>query len=297
MDAPSRTTLRRQVWTAAPSDGLRPYVRSFIAQAIDVPPGESASLTVAATVYPVLVVTYAGHVQSSLHHDSAAAVPEVALSGPLPSFYVTTLRGRPCGFFVQLEPTAPLALFGVDGAAYALGLAAGGVAGPSVAPRLEAWGRDVAAAGDEGAAFADRIARTERLLADLLASAAHAARRERASSIARMAAHVLDTDGTLRVSAVADALGVGVSTLRRRFRADLGMAPKLFSAIVRFRHALAYLHTHPGASWAGVAARFGYADQSHLIRDYKRFAGVVPSRWDDAERFIDLTFGILRSDR
>ena len=69
--------------------------------------------------------------------------------------------------------------------------------------------------------------------------------------------------------------------------------PKRFSAIVRFRHALAYLHAHAGTSWAHVADRFGYADQSHLIRDYKRFAGVVPSRWDDAERFIDLTFGIL----
>lgn len=298
----SPTELTRRVWTAPPSQPLRPYVRSYIAQAIDVPPGEDATLTVAATVYPVLFVTYAG----TVHTDYPEAregrtppaprpderpIPEVSLTGPIPVAFSTTLVGRPRGFFVQLEPAAPLALFGVEGPAYRLGLSADRLVRPGVAPRLEPWARDVAAAGDEGAAFPARVALTERLLGDLLGADVT----ERAAFAARMAARVIETDGTRRVRDVADDLGVSESTLRRRFGADLGLAPKPFSAVVRFRHALAYLHAHPGASWAQVADRFGYADQSHLIRDYRRFAGVVPSRWDDAERFIDLTFGILES--
>ena len=289
----SPTTLTRQVWTAPPSEALRPYVRAFVAQAIDIPPGETATLTIAATVYPVLMVTYAGTVWSEKHLGDAAPIPDIALTGPIPVAFQSTFRGAPRGFFVHLEPAGPLALLGVDAAAYQ-GVSVPLAARPDTWPLVEAWGRDIAAAGDGDGAFEARVARTERLGTDLLALPGLARSRERATAAARMAEHVIGTDGRRRVREMAADLGVGESTLRRRFRTDLGITPKPFSAVVRFRHALAYLHTHPGASWAGVASGFGYADQSHLIRDYKRFAGVVPSRWDDAERFIDLTFGILQ---
>ena len=286
-------TLTRRVWRSRPTADMRPYVRAYIAQAIEVPQDKTARLTIAATVYPVLVVTYAGHVQTTLHLKGAP-IPQIALTGPVPGAFRTTLAGRLRGFFVQLEPSAPLALFGVEGTAWGHDLSFRQLVHPDVAPLLEAWGREIGGAGEEGASFGERIARTEQLLVDCLALDGLAPSRDRAAHAARRTAPVFETDGTQRVRHLADELAMGASTLRRRFRRDLGISPKAFSAIVRFRHALAYLHAHPGASWAGVAARFGYADQSHLIRDYRRFAGVVPSRWDDAERFVDLTFGILQ---
>lgn len=294
MDDAPRTTLSRKVWTATPSEALRPYVRAFIAQAVDVPPDETATLTIAATVYPVLSVTYAGTVRVNRHEAGQAPVPDVSLTGPIPAAFRSTLEGRPRGFFVQFEPAGALALLGVEGASFTRGPSVRQLVHPDVSDRLQAWGRAIAAVGDEHAAFGDRVALAERLLSDLLALKSLAPARKRAARTARLAAHVLDTDGTQRVREAANRLGVSTSTLGRRFREDLGMMPKRFSAIVRFRHALAYLHTDADTSWARVADRFGFADQSHLIREYKRFAGIVPSHWDDAERFIDLTFGILR---
>ncbi len=39
-----------------------------------------------------------------------------------------------------------------------------------------------------------------------------------------------------------------------------------------------------GVPLAQVAARAGYYDQSHLVRDFHEFAGLSPSAWLAAER-------------
>jgi AraC-like DNA-binding protein len=63
---------------------------------------------------------------------------------------------------------------------------------------------------------------------------------------------------------------------RRRFLERVGVPPKLFSRIRRFQQALALAGTGP---LAGVAAQCGYTDQSHLVRDFRQFAGMPPSEW------------------
>ncbi|PAP77090.1 helix-turn-helix domain-containing protein [Rubrivirga marina] len=84
---------------------------------------------------------------------------------------------------------------------------------------------------------------------------------------------------------------VSTPTLRRRF-AVLGVSVKRYAEIVRFRLAHAFLHAVPGTTWSDVVERFGYADQSHFVRAYRRLAGVSPTRWESAERVIDRRMGI-----
>ena len=86
--------------------------------------------------------------------------------------------------------------------------------------------------------------------------------------------------GGLRVESLAAALGVSRQYLANQFRDHVGLSPKLFARICRFRAArAAALAAEPGRhghDWATLALDSGYFDQSHLIRDFQDFTGASP---------------------
>lgn len=106
------------------------------------------------------------------------------------------------------------------------------------------------------------------------------------SSPVRRALELLDRDdGTLRVATLADTVGLSPRQLERRFAEEVGIAPKPLASVLRFRRALdAMMAGRP--DFAAIAGRCGYVDQSHLVRDFTRFAGAPPTRFvaSDAPR-------------
>ncbi len=79
------------------------------------------------------------------------------------------------------------------------------------------------------------------------------------------------------ISETAGALGLSVRQLERRFLARVGVTPKRFVALRRLERALASVKTR--ASWTAAAVDAGYYDQSHFIRDFRRFAGTTPRKF------------------
>jgi AraC-like DNA-binding protein len=63
------------------------------------------------------------------------------------------------------------------------------------------------------------------------------------------------------------------------FRAAVGLNPKAYERLLRFRTLLRALRNHPARSWAELALDCGYADQSHLIREFHCLAGVPPGAY------------------
>lgn len=78
------------------------------------------------------------------------------------------------------------------------------------------------------------------------------------------------------VSSVAGELGVSERHLRRLFREAVGMSPKQFARLARFRYALRTACEDSRLSWAAIAAAAGYYDQAHLIADCHAIAGATP---------------------
>jgi AraC-like DNA-binding protein len=74
------------------------------------------------------------------------------------------------------------------------------------------------------------------------------------------------------VSGLADRIGVGERQLRRRCLDAFGYGPKVLQRVLRFDHATRLAWS--GVPFAEIAHRAGYADQSHLSREVKEFAGV-----------------------
>lgn len=86
--------------------------------------------------------------------------------------------------------------------------------------------------------------------------------------------------GLASAGAVARSLHVSRRTLERAFRREVGLAPRLYLRIRRLQGVLRRFDAGaalPG--WAVLAAEHGYADQSHLIRDFRALAGTTPRRY------------------
>jgi AraC-like DNA-binding protein len=66
------------------------------------------------------------------------------------------------------------------------------------------------------------------------------------------------------------------------FREHVGLTPKLFCRVRRFRAMLDQIKKGMPVSWAELAADCGYFDQAHLIRDFRAFAGTTPLEYSRA---------------
>ena len=75
---------------------------------------------------------------------------------------------------------------------------------------------------------------------------------------------------------MSDQAGVSRQHLTRVFRDVVGLTPKLYCRLVRFQAGLVYAGCGSSVDWAGVAQHLGYADQSHMIAEFKQFSSLTP---------------------
>jgi AraC-like DNA-binding protein len=86
----------------------------------------------------------------------------------------------------------------------------------------------------------------------------------------------------VRAARLADVAGVSVRVLERRFAQHVGLSPK--KVIQRYRLQEVTEQARSGTvDWASVAADLSYADQAHLIRDFKAVTGETPATYSKAE--------------
>lgn len=91
---------------------------------------------------------------------------------------------------------------------------------------------------------------------------------------------LLASGGTAPIAAIAREVGWSERHLAAQFRTEIGLAPKAAARVIRFSRARRMLAGRRGAD---VAAECGYADQSHLVRDFVAFTGLSPTAWLAAE--------------
>lgn len=65
----------------------------------------------------------------------------------------------------------------------------------------------------------------------------------------------------------------------RKFTERMGVAPKLYSRLLRFHHAYLFKTAHPTLAWPTIALEFGYTDYQHMVRNFKEFTNTTPNAW------------------
>lgn len=83
--------------------------------------------------------------------------------------------------------------------------------------------------------------------------------------------------GRVQVAALADEIGWSRRHFAVKFREQIGLAPKPTGRVLRFSHAVTLLRSPHVSSIGDVAASCGYADHSHLVRDFHDLAGCAPT--------------------
>lgn len=263
----------------APHPALRRHVERYVQLELDVPAGACLRQRVSALRTPVAVVHWSGNVAipgaPPEHQISARCV-----SGPLTRWYDNLLSGSLRTFFVHFTPTGARALLRLRGEGLAdRAVPLDDLLTPELALEARAW----AAAVVHAPGLAARAEATDRFLLRRLEHAPGGLDPVDAA-VELLERHA----GLLRVSELAAELGHGERTLRRRFREAIGVSVKTFARITRFEHAHAFLQATPGTGWKEAVARFGYADQSHLLLDYRELAGTSPTRFAVSERQLEI---------
>ena len=142
------------------------------------------------------------------------------------------------------------------------------------APLPDLWGEatDLGACLAEAATSFDRVGRLERFLLARLHRV-----REPASVVRQAIRFVARTGGTRSVRELEQVVGLGGRHLERHFRDAVGISPKSFARVVRFRRAVAAMQQSATIPWPRLAAEAGYYDQAHLIREVRALADVTPT--------------------
>ncbi|MGN6272214.1 MAG: helix-turn-helix domain-containing protein [Protaetiibacter sp.] len=189
---------------------------------------------------------------------------EAMVSGPTTRRSHRDLRGRGWAVGALLRPAAVPA-----------------IAGDPLALRdtqtlIDAHELVAAVSTQMGSETSERVARACRALGEWIVERVGDPSPE--ALLANELARVIDSDpAVLQLADIATRLNVSERTVTRLARRFVGVTPAAMIRRRRLQEAAEQLRADPGTPLAEVAARHGYADQSHLSRDFRAVLGFTPT--------------------
>lgn len=87
------------------------------------------------------------------------------------------------------------------------------------------------------------------------------------------------TRGILPLSEILKSIYLCQRHFDRKFKCAIGLSPKAFSKIIRFKNTLNFIQNNPTDSLFSVALDCGYFDHAHLTREFKVLSGFLPTHF------------------
>jgi len=205
-------------------------------------------------------------IYDALHPECYQRFPGIVVSGAYAGAFVVDPSQRRSIMGVHFKP---------GGAFRFLGPAVGELASTHLA--LETlWGRLATELRERLCAAATPQKRFQ-ILEEILISRLQSVSEHPAVSFA------LDLFGPAGISdsvrAVAKRIGLSQRRFVQVFTSQVGLTPKLFCRVLRFKHAREFVDQGATPDWSQVALACGYYDQSHLIHDFQELSGLSPTEY------------------
>jgi AraC-like DNA-binding protein len=260
---------------ALPPEALRPYVTALYRTDVICSPRAPWLEDLLHPEWANLRFLSAGPARSVIGPGDVQACPEFTVTGPT-SRAMRFRVGSGHSWGIGLLPLGWARLFGAPASDYADRFVDGAADPVFAAFRQLAQ----ALAASEGTHAAE-LALIEAHLGEILASAGPADPAQEAAILALNAA-LLDPD-MLTVADIAARMGVTVRSVERISRRAFGFPPKLLLRRQRFLRSLARFMLDPSRRWM-ESLDCHYHDQSHFVRDFRRFMGMCPSEYSRADK-------------
>lgn len=167
------------------------------------------------------------------------------------------------------------AVFRIAGAATLLGVPLAELRDRRVPP-AELWGSVASELLERPLAASGAEAKLDALEHVLSARLGHTA--DRPHPVAgRAAAQIARYPERCRIAKLGEAFGLSARRLEQVFRTEVGLTPKAYQRLHRFRQALVRIDRAVEIGWARFALERGYCDQSHFVAEFRAHSGLTPS--------------------
>lgn len=249
---------------ALPSAGVRPFVTTYYCTDVVCSPREPWLEDYLHPEWANLRFLGTSAAQSVIGPGELRPCPSFAVTGPTSrAAHFRVRSGRSWG--IGLLPLGWARLFAAEACDYADRFVDGDT-DPMFA-RFRPLAQALAASHGD---YAAELAAIEAHMAEVFAGAdPHDA------AIVKLQAALLDPEMVTVVDLAAH-LGMTVRSLERLSRRAFGFPPKLLIRRQRFLRCLARFMLDPSLTWLGTID-YHYHDQSHFVRDFRRFMGMSPS--------------------
>jgi len=112
-----------------------------------------------------------------------------------------------------------------------------------------------------------------------------------------MLSYVLQNKGRITVNQLVKYTGYTGRHIERVFNECIGLNPKKFGNIVKLHFFLNLLkYKSSQSNITGLCYEAGYADQSHLIKEFKKYTGITPTKYLNNTSRLAINFIEIKSD-
>ena len=113
------------------------------------------------------------------------------------------------------------------------------------------------------------------------------------NNLVDFALNILHHQEVKSMSNLAEQLNISQRHLETQFKKNVGLSPKTYSLILRFKRMEQQLKQMSTVHWPDMVFAAEYYDQTHFIKDFKRFTGRTPTEY--LEENLDLGRSFLKA--